>query len=663
MVKQVQDAAVQGGKKNHGKAERATSEFSEEASNQQESSHLAGIARATSVEAQADKLSDKRLQLAQRQDLAKHIGTVHGNYHLQKVIGSLKRETVPRASSQNLGSIGIDRTAAEKPSTSITLVSSPARTGKTADRSRLVTGQSSARNLTMHLGRRQEHSAVQRQAAPPGTDTSKLDALIAQVGAECDAFGKYKQSPLDGKAMPGQDRDIQLAVSRWDGAPVESWMKGYAAGKMGPLHTKLLNEMISMSGVGWPDYETLFDVAYQNPNHRYTMELKAAKTVTEKVIAKIVPIVTISYANDFGWAWHRDYALAAAQISAGISVSKKKGKEKTSKGGTSVGPVSLDIKGTASAKPVPIRFCGGNDFTGIVTVAKTSAKGHLGPAGGALPGLTAVSFHNTPEGDVNFPFLSPLTGSISGAKTDAGIDISIGEGIGKAVGLGETVVTQPPELKEVVQLSKSYRLWQAVIGPFGTGQAVVSPEAAGYLDQMHKQVYDFKTQELDPIAQALRDQSVDPDKNFQLDFDVVGMASRSWSSARSNTARLKLNQQLSLRRADAVETEIHNRFADVHSVEKTGSGAHAVGPTPEGGGLPPILDDAQAQALYEAKKKEALAETDPETRRMMLKAVEANYGPNGDQQAARRVYVFCRWDGYMIMKTLVPVTPSTPSQP
>jgi len=48
---------------------------------------------------------------------------------------------------------------------------------------------------------------------------------------------------------------------------------------------------------------------------------------------------------------------------------------------------------------------------------------------------------------------------------------------------------------------------------------------------------------------------------------------------------------------------------------------------------------------------------------MMLQAVEANYGPNGDQQAARRVYVFCRWEGQMIMKTLVPAPLSSPGSP
>src|SRR5206468_8524733 len=111
------------------------------------------------------------------------------------------------------------------------------------------------------------------------------------------------------------------------------------------------------------------------------------------------------------------------------------------------------------ADPTPVRYCGGDDFTGVVTVVKTSAKGHIGPAGGALPGLTAVVFHGTPAGDVGFPFISSLTGSISAGATDAGWDVSIGGGIGKAVGMGETVVTPPPELKEVNQLARSFREW------------------------------------------------------------------------------------------------------------------------------------------------------------------------------------------------------------
>lgn len=657
MAKQAQDVGSQGAKKNQAKAERSNAVSLREA-NQAELSHgLAGLLRAASVEGQAARLSDKRLLVAQKHVLAKSIGNLQGNYHLQKVIGSLKREAEQQPAHQNPEGIGIDCQATE-PSSSLGPVPQE-RVVRIANGSLHSAGRSSIGNLITRF-QIPQHSIVQRQV-PPDTDTSKLDALIAQVGTECDAFGKYKQSPLDGKAMPGQT--IQLAVSRWDGGPVEPWMKGYVGGKMGPLRTKLLNEMISMSGVGWPDYETLFDVSIQTPNHKYTMELKAVKTLTEKVIAKIVPIVTISYTNDFGWAWHRDYTLVAIEISAGISAAKKKGSKVKPKGGLGGGPLSLDISGKASADPVPIRFCGGNDFTSVVSIVKTSVKAHLGPAGGALPGLTAVSFHRTPNGDVNFPFLAPLTGSITGGATDVGVDVSVGAGIGKSVGIGETVVTPPPELKEENKLSRSYREWEAVIGPFDTGEAFVLPAAAAYLDKLHKQVYDFKTQQLDPMAQALRDQSVDPDKNFQLDFNIIGMTSRSWSSARSDAARLKLNEQLSLRRADAVETEIHNRFADVHEVTKTGSGAHAVGPTPEGGGVPPMLDDAEAQALYLTKLKEAKEEKDPKTRRMMIKAVEANYGPNGDQQAARRVYVFCRWNGYMIMKTLVPVTPSTPGQP
>jgi len=98
----------------------------------------------------------------------------------------------------------------------------------------------------------------------------------------------------------------------------------------------------------------------------------------------------------------------------------------------------------------------------------------------------------------------------------------------------------------------------------------------------------------------------------------------------------------------------------VRSVEKSGTGAHAVGSTPLGGGPAPMLDDAAAQQLYEAKKKEAMEEKDPITRRMMLQAAEANWGPGADQPSARRAYVFCTWDGVMIMKTLVPVNSSTP---
>ena len=499
---------------------------------------------------------------------------------------------------------------------------------------------------------RQTRLTLQRQA-PDDKDTSKVDALIDQVGAECDAFAKYKASPLEGAAMPGTS--IQLAVSRWDGGPVEPWMRGYIKEKMGPLRGKLLQEMMSMSGVGWPDYETLFDVSYQLPEHKYTIELKAATTIIGKALQKLAPKVTIKYSNTFGWNWQRDYSLAGLEMSAGISAVASKGKKVKPKGGLSGGTISLDISGSASADPVPIRYCGPNDFTGLFTVVKGSAGGHLGPGSGKLGALTAIVFHGTPDKDVSFAFITPLNGSVSGGATDAGVDVSIGGGAGKSIG-GETTVTPPPELEEVVKLTKSFREWEAVIGPFATGQASVSPEAAQYLDQMHDTVYKFKQQSLDPITNDLQAQSIDPAKNFQLTFDLVGMASRRWSTAGNSGERQDKNTALSLQRAAAVETEIHNRFPDAQAVTKEGLGAHSVGPTSGNGSLPPMLDDAQAQQLYEEKKKEALAEPDPVTRRMMLQAVEANYGPGADQQAARRVYVFCRWEGLMTMKSLVPAS-------
>jgi hypothetical protein len=505
-------------------------------------------------------------------------------------------------------------------------------------------------------------ATVQRQPVPEGKDTSKLDALIDLVAKQCDAFGTYKSSPLDGASMPGASKTVQLAVSRWPGGPVEPWMGPYIAAKMGPLRLKLLTEMISMSGVGWPDYETLFPISYQNPAHDYKMELVAAKTVTEKSIAKIVPTVKISYRNTFGWHWEREYTLAAVEISAGVSFSLD-GKKVKPKGGLSGGPVTLDIKGSATAAPAPLRYCGGNDFGGAVTIAKSAVSGKLGPGSAALPGLTAVTFHDTPSGDVSFAFITGLTGSVSasGSKKPS-VNVSIGGGVGKAIARGETQVDAPPELREVVKATQAFREWEAVIGPFDTGSSYMPAVGDTYLDQLHKAVDTFKRQELDPIADDLRGQSVDPAKNSALKFEVAGMASRRWAAAETDAKRLKLNEDLSMKRAGAVESAVYNHFPDAVEVHKSGIGAHAVGSTKPGGGIAPMLDDDEAQALYEVKKKEALQEKDPAARRSLLQAVEANYGPASDQQAPRRVIVFCRWEGVMIMKSLAPVV-SSPTGP
>jgi hypothetical protein len=590
---------------------------------------------------------DNRLLSAQRFALARSIGRVRGKRHLQSVM------RVVRGEHRSPESIQASEAAAA-PHRIMNLLST-GTTGQPPDQPSFLQ-RSPESGLTRPRVSHSGHTAIQRQA-PSDADTSEVDAMIAQVSAECAAFGKYKLSPLDGKSIPGAA--ARSAGARWN-STVESWMPDYARQKMGPPPHEPAERN---GGYVWCGLAHRYGSAFWNylPEARPQVHhgTQAAKTITEKAIEKIVPTVPVSYTNAFGWAWKRDYTLAAVEINASISASKAKGQKAKAKGGLGGGLLSLDIKGKASADPTPIRYCGGNDFTGVVTVVKTAAKAHLGPAGGALPGLTAVFFHGTPAGDVAFPFISGLTGSISGSKTDAGVDVSIGAGFGKVIGLGETTVTPPPELKEVNQLSSSFREWEVVVGPFNTGEAVVPPVAAGYLDQLHKTVFDFKAQKLDPIAKDLQDQSVDPEKNFQLEFEVVGMASRSWRSASSSTARLKLNEELSQKRAASVETEINNRFSNVRSVRKTGSGAHAVGPSPSGGGVPPMLDDQQAQELYERKKKEAMEEKDPKVRKMLLQAVEANYGPQSDQLAARRVYVFCRWEGVMIMKTLVTVNSST----
>jgi hypothetical protein len=491
---------------------------------------------------------------------------------------------------------------------------------------------------------------------PPGTDTTKIDALIARVGAECDAFGRFKLSPLRGADIPGRTSSLQTAVSRWED-PIEDWMKPHVREKMGPLRLKLLNEMISMSGVGWPDFEKLFDVSYQTPSHKYTLELKAATTVTEKQLAKVAPTVTIKYTNAFGWNWQREYALAGVQLNVGARASVaegKKGAKVKPGGGLSVTPISLDITGTGSADPIPIRYAGSDDFTGGFSIVKGTSAWKFGPAGGSLGGLTAVVFHGMPTGDVSFPFIAPPSASVSGGK-DFKVDVGLGEGAGVAVGRGDAVVTPPPIIDEVLKLNPSFREWAAVIGPFETGSPFVTPAAAGIVDQLNATVYGFKKQTLDPQADQLRSQSVDPDKNFSLTFEVVGMTSRSWGAARSNAERLRKNQVLSANRATAVETAIHNRFPDVRSVSKQGQGAHAVGPSTDEGR--PMLDDAEAQALYEQRKAEAQQIVDPVERKRMLQGIEANFGPASDQQAARRVYVFCRWEGLMIMKVLVPRAP------
>lgn len=157
-----------------------------------------------------------------------------------------------------------------------------------------------------------------------------------------------------------------------------------------------------------------------------------------------------------------------------------------------MGRLDLDISGSARADPQPIRYWGGNDFSGGVLVAKIGGKAKVGPAGGKIPGLTAITFTGGPFGTVSFPFINGLSGSISGCGKGASAEVGIGMGVGGSIGLGETEVTPPPELREERRVATSFLTWTLNVGPFETGKADPPEKSREWLHGLREHLEDWK---------------------------------------------------------------------------------------------------------------------------------------------------------------------------
>jgi hypothetical protein len=508
---------------------------------------------------------------------------------------------------------------------------------------------------------------VQRQAFPPGTDpalVSKLDALVDRVAGELGAYSTFRNAPLDGAALPG--RSVISAVSRFqDGQLLEPWMTGYARHRLGPANLKLLQEMISMNGVGFPDFDVLFGVAFQDPGHAYTCELKAATRVIDKAISKVTPIVTINYSNAFGWHWKRDYRLAGAELTVKGSVKPeidpKTGKIKPEfQAGPKAGPITLDITGKAKADPTPIRYWGGNNFGGVVAVAKTAGKFKFGPAGGELGGMTAITFGGGPFGTISFPFFTK-PGVKIGGRPGASVEVGIGMGVGHASGVGDTVIDKPPELVEVLTATPSFYTLTANIGPFETGSFVPPPSASGTLRELKATLEAWKAKVLDPQAEDLRRKGVDPDQNYRLDFYLTGTTSRAWRGASTEKRRLERNVALGVERATAVAVDVGSVFAG--QVRRTTAASGGTSTRGLGSDHRPAenLTDEEAERVYEAERAEAMKLTDPEERRTRLEAAEHNFGRGSDQPYGRRVHVMVRWNGFLIIRSLAPAPAAVPT--
>jgi hypothetical protein len=102
MAKQAQGTQVQGAKQSRHQVEPTDLESQTAIADQAQVGWSFAAAGAGSVEVQAARLGDGRLQSAQRHALAGHIGRVRGNRHLQKVMASLGGDAGPQDFAEDL---------------------------------------------------------------------------------------------------------------------------------------------------------------------------------------------------------------------------------------------------------------------------------------------------------------------------------------------------------------------------------------------------------------------------------------------------------------------------------------------------------------------------------------------------------------------------------
>jgi hypothetical protein len=498
---------------------------------------------------------------------------------------------------------------------------------------------------------------IQRQSYPSGTDpalVARLDAVVDRVAGELGTYAAFRASPMAGASLPG--RGVTSVVSRFeDHQPLESWMTAYARHRLGPAKLKLLQEMIGINGTGFPEFDRLFGVGYQDPGHAYTCRLKAATSVVGKAISKVTPTVTISYSNVFGWRWTRDFTLAGAELTVKGSVDSKRG----AKGGPKPGPISLDISGTANADPTPIRYWGLDDFSGVVAVAKTASKYKFGMVGGALGGLTAITFSGGPFGTISFPFFTAPSASLKGGTPSSSLEVSLGMGVGHA-SAGDMTVDELPELVEVLTPTRSFYSLTVNIGPFETGSAVPPPSASVTLRELKAALDAWRSRVLDPQAEDLRAKGIDPDRNYQLDVYLTGTTSRAWRSAPSEKRRLESNAALGGERARAVAANVTSIFASqVRRTIAESGGTSTVGPWSDDQPKQHLTDD-EAERVYRQERAEAMRDPDPVSRRARLQAAARNFGRQSDQPYGRRVHVMVRWNGFLITRALAPQARTVP---
>jgi outer membrane protein OmpA-like peptidoglycan-associated protein len=472
------------------------------------------------------------------------------------------------------------------------------------------------------------------------------DAAVADIKAEIAAWEVFRSHPGNVSAMPGKKagaacrklEDIQFRVGTT-----------YVRQKLGELNTAVLTEMRSVNNIDcFKLQDVVPGVRFLKPQHRYEMTVHANQSaIADKLMKKLnVSTVTVKYTNSFGWTWTQNLTGSLIEISAGLKLNLGEGK-KGVKAGVDAGRATLDVDGTAVARPID--YWGPENLAGATRVTKgptASAKVPVGSAKfqtGRLIDLIGTGGHGGPLQFESFDATarSSMSGG-SGAKAGE-ISLTFASLQGGIVALQGNAAYDIGKIAPHVKTDMY--LWSGAIEDFATGEAKIPipPDKVKAMLAIPQKEVELKRERLKDIQPILKEQFGIDEKEPKLIIKVIGYASRKWAAVgKDDKARLKLNQDLSQRRADGVAATVKQAFGPNHEYTVSARGAAAMlpgdtTPTPE---VNP-QGVSQAQAFEDAKGG---VQGQGNSREF----AEQHYGRGANEPEDRRVEVTIQWIAHTI---------------
>lgn len=467
------------------------------------------------------------------------------------------------------------------------------------------------------------------------------DAAVADLKAEIAAWETFRSHPGNVSAMPGKKagaaasklEDIQFRVGTT-----------FVRQKLGELNTAVLTEMRSVNNIDCFKLQGLIPgVRFLKPQHRYEMTVHANQSaIADKLMKKLkVSTVTVKYTNSFGWTWTQNLTGSLIEISAGLKLSLG---DKKVKGGVDAGRAALDVDGTAVARPID--YWGPENLAGATRVTKGptgSAKVPVGNAKfqtGRLIDLMGTGGHGGPLQFENFDATakSSLSG---GGKGEIAITLATLQ--------GGAVALQGPAAFDIGKIAPHVKtdmyLWSGAIEDFATGDAKIPipPDKVKAMLAVPQREIELKRERLKDVQPILKEQFGIDEKEPKLIIKVIGYASRKWAAVgKDDKARLKLNQDLSQRRADGVAGTVKQTFGANHEYTVSARGAAAMlpgdtTPTPEVN----AQGVSQAQAFEDAKGG-------VQHQGNSAQFAEQHYGRNANEPEDRRVEVTIQWIAHTV---------------